>query len=127
MVRATIRRMRILRRAPVLCAALELAGCGGPHYPVQPAPLVGHTQHYQPLGMTADAKVPGQAVILGTDETDGSTVLPLPTTPSTAVVDAMVVTPGGSGPASGRTIAVTLTTVPAAPAAPNAPAAGEVL
>jgi len=118
--------MRILRPAlaPALCAALELAGCGGPHAPVQPAPLVGHTQHYQPLGMTADAKLPGQAVILGTDETNGSTVLPLPTTPSTAVVDAMVATPSGSGPASGRMIAVTLTT---APAVATAPAAGEAL
>lgn len=118
--------MRIRRRAlaPMLCAALELAGCGGPHRPVPPAPLVSRTQHYQPLGMTADAKLPGQAVILGTDETNGSTVLPIPTTTSTAVVDAMVVTPGGSGPASGRTIAVTLTT---APAAPNAPPAGDAL
>ncbi len=118
--------MRLLRRAlaPTLCAALALGGCGSPHHPVPPAPLVGHTQHYPPLGMASDVKLPGQAVILGTDESNGSTVLPIPTTPSTAVVDAMVVTPSGSGPASGRTIAITLTT---APAAPNRQTAGETL
>jgi uncharacterized protein len=127
--------MRILCRAlaPAMGVALELGGCGRPPAPVPPAPLVVRTEHYAPLGMAADAKLPGQAVILGTDEANGSTVLPLPTTPRTAVVDAMVVTPGGSGPASGRMIAVTLTTAPAVAtppavaASPNAAATGDAL
>src|SRR5262249_54624425 len=132
---ATLRRMRILCRAltSTLCAALELGGCGRPPAPVPPAPLVVRTEHYAPLGMATDAKLPGQAVILGTDESNGSTVLPLATTPRTAVVDAMVVTPGGSGPASGRMIAVALTTAPAvamapdAAASPNTAATGDTL
>lgn len=109
-----MRGMRICRGALalVLCAAL---GCGGPPGPARPAPLAGRTQHYQPLGMKADAALPGQAVILGTDETNGSTVLPIPTTPSTAVVDAMFVERGGG--AHGGWIAITLTAAPA-PAAP---------
>jgi len=104
--------MRICRGvlAVVLCAAL---GCGGPPAPARPAPVAGRTQHYPPLGMKADAALPGQAVVLGTDETDGSTVLPIPTTPGSAVVDAMVVERGGAGPASGGWIAITLTAAPA--------------
>src|SRR5512144_690209 len=118
MVRARMRRMRIRRGAlaPILCAAL---GCGGPHGPAL-APRAVSTQHYQPLGMRADARLIDQAVILGTDTTDGSTVLPIPTTPSTAVVDAMFVMRRPE-PASGGSIAVTLTTAPL-PAGP-APAA----
>jgi len=127
--------MRILCRAlaPALCAVLVLGGCGRPPAPVPPAPLVVRTAHYAPLGMASDARLPGQAVILGTDESNGSTVLPLPTTPRTGVVDAMVVTPGGSGPASGRMIAITLTTAPAVATAPastasaNAAATGDAL
>jgi hypothetical protein len=116
--------MRICRGAlaVVLCAAL---GCGGPQGPARPAPLVGRTLHYQPLGMKADAALPGQAVILGTDDADGSTVLPLPIATSTAVVHAMVVERGGAEPATGRWIAITLTTSPAPPPAvvPAPPAA----
>lgn len=117
--------MRIHRGALALtlCAALEAAGCGGPRGPVRPAPLTGHTQHYQPLGMKADARLAGQAVILGTDETDGSWVMPIPTTPSTAVVDAMFVTHGGPESVNASSIAVTLTTAPAAPAPATSPAA----
>lgn len=102
--------MRIRRGAlaPILCAAL---GCGGPQRPAL-APPAGSTRHYQPLGMRADARQTGQAVILGTDPTDGSTVLAIPTTPSTAVVEAMFVTRRGPEPASGGSIAVTLTTAP---------------
>jgi len=103
--------------AVLLCAAL---GCGGPQRPVHPALLVGRTQHYQPLGMKADAALPGQAVILGTDDADGSTVLPLPATTNTAVVHAMVVERGGAEPATGGWIAITLTTSPNPPA-PVAP------
>jgi len=109
MVRASIRGMKIRGAlAPTLCAVL---GCGGPHGPA-PAPVTGRTQHYQPLGMKADARLIGQAVILGTDTTDGATVLRLPTAPSTAVVDAMFAGGVGPEPASGGSIAVTLTTAP---------------
>src|SRR5512140_277037 len=104
--------------ALTLCAALEVGGCGGPRGLVRPVPPAGHTQHYQPLGMKADARLAGRAVILGTDETDGSWVMPIPTTPSTAVVDAMFVAQGGPEPVSASSIAVTLTTAPAAPHAP---------
>jgi uncharacterized protein len=120
--------MRIGRGALALtlCAAVEVNGCGGPRGPVQPATRIARTQRYQPLGMKADAALAGQAVILGTDEADGSTVLPIPAAPSTVVVDAMVVT-HGAGPASGGsitgtlavTLAVTLTTAPAAPDVPR--------
>jgi len=88
---------------------------------MRPVPVAGHTQHYQPLGMKADARLAGQAVILGTDETDGSWVMPIPTTPSTAVVDAIFVAHGGPEPVSASSIAVTLTTAPVAPNMPAPP------
>src|SRR5215468_6151366 len=46
--------------------------------PARPEPAVGRVKHYQPLGMASDARQAGQAVILGTDEANGSTVLALP-------------------------------------------------
>ncbi|HEX4420701.1 MAG TPA: hypothetical protein VH165_22455, partial [Kofleriaceae bacterium] len=69
--------------ALVLCAAL---GCGGPAGPVHPTPLTGSTRHYAPLGMRDDARQPGQAVLLGTDDANGSTVLPLPAVAAPVVV-----------------------------------------
>jgi hypothetical protein len=106
--------------ALTLCGAL---GCGAPTGAARPVPFAGTTKHYQPLAMKADAKRPGQAVILGTDDTNGSMVLPLPITPRTAVVDAMFVRHGGAGPVSGDSVAVILTTAPAVPTAPTAPTA----
>jgi hypothetical protein len=98
--------------ALLLCSAL---GCGAPTGTARPVAFIGSTKHYEPLAMRADAKRPGQAVILGTDETNGSTVIPLPTTPHTAVVDAMFVKHGGTVQVSGDTVAVILTTAPNAP------------
>lgn len=74
----------------VLAAALAVS-CGSPqHGPAkqEPAPKV---VTYGPLGMKADAKAPNQAAILGTDDKNGSTLIPLPAAPGTVVVDAMSV------------------------------------
>jgi hypothetical protein len=74
--------------------------------------LAGTVRHYQPLEMRDDARRPDQAVILGTDDTNGSTVLPIPVVATTAVVDAVVVSRGGPGPVTGTSIAITLTATP---------------
>src|SRR4051812_23989772 len=73
-----------------LVAALVVS-CGSPQHggkPAEPAPKV---VTYGPLGIKADAKAPQQAAILGTDEQNHSTVIPLPATLSKAAVDAMYV------------------------------------
>ena len=51
-------------------------------------------------------------MILGTDDHDGSTVLPLPTGQAKQKVDAMWVQIGGTGPATGGMTPVKLTTAP---------------
>ena len=60
------------------------------------------TKSYAPLGIKDDAKTPSQAVILGTDDKNGSTVLPLPDAQSKAMVDAMCVKMGGERAADRR-------------------------
>ncbi|HEY6037375.1 MAG TPA: S16 family serine protease, partial [Kofleriaceae bacterium] len=91
-------------------AALALA-CGGSQHGTgggdQPRVIT-----YAPLGARGDAKRPNQAVILGTDDKNGSTVLPLPATQGKALVDAMYVQLGGSGPATGGTTPVKLAIAP---------------
>src|SRR3954469_5150373 len=67
---------------------------------------------YGPLGLKSDAKAPNQAVILGTDANNASTVFPLPTVPAQAHVDAMWVTMGGSAPVTGGMTPVKLATAP---------------
>jgi uncharacterized protein len=67
---------------------------------------------YGPLGLKADAKNQGLAVILGTDAHNGSTILPLPVASAKAQVDAMFVVMGGSEPATGGMTPVKLTTAP---------------
>jgi hypothetical protein len=126
-----------LRRGAIalaLCAPLGCAPAPGSR-PARPAPAVGQVKHYQPLEMAGDARQAGQAVILGTDEANGSTVLALPAAPTPVVVDAMTVAradaAGGashaivltSAPAPGAAIAATATTTRAAPgdAEPAAP------
>ena len=53
-----------------------------PVKPPVPPPL--EVRHYKPLAFKADATAPTQAVLLGTDASDGSTILPLPVaTPAT--------------------------------------------
>jgi len=101
--------------ALTLCAA---HGCGGPQGPAKPVPLAATTRRYPPLGMKADAKLPGQAVILGTSDRDDSTVLALPIAPGTATVEAMVIGHAGQRPARGS-IAVGLTTSPNATGSPQ--------
>jgi len=67
---------------------------------------------YGPLGIKGDAKQPNQAVILGTDDKNGSTVIPLPAAQAKSLVDAMYVQMGGSGPATGGMTPVKLATAP---------------
>src|SRR5277367_6670972 len=94
-----------------LVAALALGACGG-------APRAGDTgatyiKTYSPLGHKADAKARQQAVILGTDANNGSTVLQLPAAPPKAAVDAMFVKiASGSDPASGGMTPVKLSASP---------------
>ncbi|CAN5752854.1 hypothetical protein BH11MYX3_BH11MYX3_47140 [soil metagenome] len=87
--------------------------CGGPQKsgPATTDPT-SSTKTYDPFGMKDDAKVASQAVILGTDDKNGSTVLPLPATPSKGLVDAMFVRIGGGQPASGGSTPVKLSTSP---------------
>src|SRR5215468_11617059 len=80
--------------------------------PVRPEPAVGQVKHYQPLEMAGDARQAGQAVILGTDEANGSTVLALPAAATPVVVDAMTV--GRADAAGGAAHAIVLTSAPAA-------------
>ena len=79
------------------------------------SPDTGHAPRvvtYGPLGLKDDAKSPHEAVILGTDDHDGSTVLWLPTAQSKATVDAMFVKLGGTAPATGGITPVKLATAP---------------
>ncbi|MBX3160355.1 MAG: hypothetical protein KF773_30605 [Deltaproteobacteria bacterium] len=71
-----------------------LVACGSSHTPpTAPPPTAppAATKDFAPLGIKADAKLPHQAVILGTDEKNGSTILRLPAAQSKGLVDAMVV------------------------------------
>ncbi|MGE5181398.1 MAG: hypothetical protein ACM31C_05030 [Acidobacteriota bacterium] len=74
-----------------------LLSCGGSQHTTTSAPTPVSVKTYRPLGIRADAKAPRQAVILGTDANDGSTVLPLPAAQATGRVDAMFVSTGGGG------------------------------
>lgn len=68
------------------------------------SPLPGTVQKdYAPLSIKSDAKATNQAVILGTDDRDGSTVLPLPPSPSRGLVDAMFVKMDPKGATGGST------------------------
>lgn len=91
-------------------AAALVVSCGSPqHGPAkqEPAPKV---VTYGPLGIKADAKAPNQAAILGTDDKNGSTLIPLPAMQSKAAVDAMYVKM--SPPISGGLTPVKLATAP---------------
>jgi uncharacterized protein len=103
----------------VLAVTLCAFACSKPPEPVRPEPRARTTKHYEPLAMKADAKRPGQAVILGTDGADGSTLLLLASAPQTAVIDALFVAAGGR--ATGSTIAVTVGAAPSAALVPATP------
>ncbi|MFN0246277.1 MAG: hypothetical protein ACKV2T_05185 [Kofleriaceae bacterium] len=67
-------------------------------------PLPGTTQKdFAPLTIKDDAKAKNQAVILGTDDRNGSTVLPLPLQPTRGLVDAMFVKLDPKGATGGST------------------------
>ena len=103
-----------LRRALALPLVVALA-CGGHQKGGStgtPELGGGSTKNYDPLTIKDDAKLVGQAVILGTDEKNGSTVLPLPATPSKGLVDAMFVKMGGGVTPSGGSTPVKLSTAP---------------
>ncbi|MGE0550350.1 MAG: S16 family serine protease [Kofleriaceae bacterium] len=83
---------RAARALVASCVALGFA-CGGSRPARSPRPA-GATKTYSPLGIKQDAKAPHQAVILGTDVNNGSTVVPLPAQPTRVVVEAMTVSLG---------------------------------
>ncbi len=100
-----------LRRGVSRALAFVLfAACGGPQE--KPASEGKGGQQFAPLGIKADSKLPHQAVILGTDDKNGSTIVTLPTTNTKGVVDAMFVRMGGGQPASGGSSPVKLQTAP---------------
>src|SRR5690349_2658795 len=93
-----------------VCGAVLVSCSGSNKTPEKPAGATSKT--YAPLAAKTDAKLPNQAVILGTDESNGSTVLPLPAAPSKGLVDAMFVKLGGKEKPSGGTSPVKLGTAP---------------
>ena len=99
--------------AALLSAALA---CGGPQVPPAPAPLAGTVKRYAPLAIKADAALPGQAVVLGSDEADGSRVLALPSLARALVVDAML--------DGAHAVAITLTAGPAGTGMVSTPPVG---
>jgi hypothetical protein len=80
--RASAKRRRVL---VVVCLALSCAGVRHPPAKPEPPRVV---KTYAPLAFKADAKAASQAVILGTDDRDGATLLPLAGAPGSSVVDA---------------------------------------
>jgi len=86
--------------------------CGGPKPAPATKPLASTTKNFAPLTIKDAAKAPNQAVILGTDEKNGSTIVRLPTTETKDLVDAMFVRMGGGKPPSGGSSPVKLGTGP---------------
>src|SRR5690606_26025750 len=78
-----------------LVAACIALSCGAPQRAPTPETTL-EVKTYEPFAMKADAKAPHQAVILGTDVTDRSTIVPLSAASGTATVDAVLATPGFS-------------------------------
>src|ERR1051325_3206409 len=111
-----------LRRGAVtlaLCTALSAAlNCAPPPRPVRPGLAPGAVKHYRPLEMASDARRADLAVVLGTDDANGSTVLPMPATATPVVVDALALS-HASTPATGVAQAIVLTRAPAGALAPG--------
>ncbi len=99
-------------RAVLAVPLLAALACGGSQKPAPGGSQETKQKTYDPFGMKDDAKVASQAVILGTDEKNGSTVLPLPAMASKGLVDAMFVRMGGGEPVSGGFTPVKLSTSP---------------
>ena len=97
---------------PRVVALAALVACSSSHTgktPQKPTGPTTSTKEFQPLGIKTDAKLPNQAVILGTDEKNVSTILVLPGASSKGLVDAMYVKRGTS---SGGQTPVKLGTAP---------------
>jgi hypothetical protein len=95
-----------------LSIALVAISCGAAPKPTA-TPLAGtQVKTYGVLGIKADSKAPQQAVILGTDAKNGSTVVPLPVAQARANVDAMFVKMGGDVTPTGGLSPVKLATAP---------------
>jgi uncharacterized protein len=97
------------RVVAVVCLALS---CGGPQRTAPKSESAYEVKTYGPLGIKADSKAPNQAVILGTDLKDGSTIVPLPVATGKTVVDAMFVKLGDGKDITGGMSAVKLSTTP---------------
>src|SRR5512139_38133 len=86
-----------------LALVLFVLSCGGSQTPGTPTGGGSAQKDYKPLTIKEDAKSPNQAVILGTDPKNGSTIVKLPATGMKGTVDAMWVklgpqVSGGSSP-----------------------------
>ncbi len=97
-----------LAALPLLIGALSCGGSQRGSDTQEPPRVIT----YGPLGIKSDAKQPNQAVILGTDAKNGSTVLSLPTATTKGIVDAMYVELGGGKKATGGSTPVKLATSP---------------
>ena len=110
--------------ALALCAALS---CGAPPRPARPGLSQGTVKRYRPLEIAGDARRADQAMILGSDEANGSTVLSLPAAPTPIVVTALAVTRGGAGPVTGVAQPIVLGSAAASTGAgPGAPSSTTV-
>src|SRR5262245_4193866 len=103
-----------MRLRGAVALALCATACGPAHRPARPEPRAGRIVRYQPLEMQRDARQPGQAVILGTDDANGSTVLAIPVAATAAVVHAKAAGPPGR---PGELAPIVLTTAPRSPEA----------
>jgi uncharacterized protein len=81
---------------------LSMSCGGGPKGGTTPTPGTSQ-KDFAPLTIKDDAKAKNQAVILGTDDRNGSTVLPLPLQPTRGLVDAMFVKLDPKGATGGST------------------------
>lgn len=97
----------------IAVSAIPLAcGGGGGKGPAKPAAGGTSAKNFAPLTIKKDAKTPNQAVILGTDEKNGSTIVPIVGVEAKGLVDAMFVKIGGKGPPTGGSSPVKLSTAP---------------
>jgi hypothetical protein len=100
-----------MKRVGLVAACIALS-CGGPQRPTSKPSSAYAVKVYGPLGIKADAKSPAQAVILGTDPKNGSTIIPLPATGDKTAVDAMFVKLGEPKEVIGGLSVVKLHTAP---------------
>ncbi|HEY5937705.1 MAG TPA: S16 family serine protease, partial [Kofleriaceae bacterium] len=95
----------------MLVAACLALSCGGQQRAATSGPAL-EVKTYGPLGSKADSKAPNQAVILGTDDKDGSTIVPLPVAAGKTTVDAMFIRLADRKNITGGMSAVKLATAP---------------